>query len=115
MLTILCNLCFNIFQYYMYVSVLFNLVGCGRLYVADGNWKLRYPHCMWKVPVTVSGFGDVNYPEICPLSPVRGHAFCQHHGELARSAGYPSELREFLKYCGCQGVDRGTDLLTVAL
>ena len=56
--------------------------GCGKLYVADGNWKLRYAHCMWKVPMTVSGFGDVNYPTICPLSPDRGHAFCKSHAAL---------------------------------
>ena len=37
--------------------------------MADGNWKLRYAHCMWKVPVTVAGFGKVNYPSICPLPP----------------------------------------------
>ena len=41
--------------------------GCGTMYVADGNWKLKYPHCMWKAPITVEGLNQVNYPNICPL------------------------------------------------
>lgn len=85
--------------------VQFVFSGCGKLYVADGNWKLRYPHCMWKVPVTVPGFGDVNYPTICPSSPERGHAFCKSHCMMAKAAGYPSELRPFLEKCGVMDVD----------
>ena len=85
--------------------------GCGKLYVADGNWKLRYAHCMWKVPVTVSGFGDVNYPTICPLSPDRGHAFCKSHCIMAKAAGYPSELRPFLQKCGVQDIHLFTGIV----
>jgi hypothetical protein len=55
---------------------------------------------MWKVPIEVSGFGKINYPNICPLSPKRGHAFCDKHCENATSLGYPTMLREFLKTCG---------------
>lgn len=61
---------------------------------------------MWKVPVTVPGFGEVNYPNICPLSPLRGQAFCRKHCEIASAAGYPSELRPFLKKCGVPDADK---------
>lgn len=54
------------------------LTGCGIMYMADGNWKLKYPHCMWKVPITVEGFNQVNYPDICPFSPERGQGFSQN-------------------------------------
>lgn len=81
---------------------------CGQLYVADGNWKLCYAHCMWKVPVIVPGFGEAKYPNICPLSPKRGHAFCERHCQIAVAAGYPSELRLFLKKCGVPDADKFT-------
>ena len=81
-------------------------VGCGQLYVADGNWKLRYAHYMWKVSVAVPGFGEINYPNICPLSPQRGQAFCRKHCEIATAAGYPSDLRSFLKKCGVPDADK---------
>lgn len=71
--------------------------GCSQLYVADGNWKLCYAHCMWEVAVIVPGFGKAKYPNICPLSPKGGHAFCEKHCQIAEAAGYPSELRLFLR------------------
>jgi hypothetical protein len=87
-----------------------NFVGCGKLYVADGNWKLRYAHCMWKVPVSIPGFGQINYPSICPLSPKRGHAFCEKHCIKAGQLGYPTELKEFYKHCGVANVDINSGL-----
>ena len=78
--------------------------GCGVLYVADGNWKLKYPHCMWKVPIEIDGFQNlINYPSICPLSPMRGQAFCTVHCEMARSVAIPHGIHDFLKYCGLSG------------
>ena len=68
--------------------------------MADGNWKLRYVHCMWKVPIKLPNFGEINYPRICPLSPKRGHAFCDAHCKEATAQGHPTELRAFLKSCG---------------
>ena len=96
----------------MIVKYYIILTGCGKLYVADGNWKLRYAHCMWKVHAEVPGFGKANYPAICPLSPKRGHAFCQAHCEQAQELGYPTLLREFLKKCGIseKNVDEGSDV-----
>ncbi|CAB4000439.1 Hypothetical predicted protein [Paramuricea clavata] len=87
-----------------------NQNGCGKLYVADGNWKLRYAHCMWKVPVSVPGLGNVNYPNICPLSPKRGHAFCDVHCDKAKSTGYGTELKKLYDSCGVAGVDIGEAL-----
>jgi len=90
-------LCFIPFQYLL-------STGCGIMYVADGNWKLKYPHCMWKVPIEVEGFNkQVNYPNICPLSPERGQAFCKTHCEIAKENNIPHGLHEFLKYCGISG------------
>ena len=80
-------------------------IGCGQLYVADGNWKLRYAHCMWKVPVSIPGFGNVNYPNVCPVSPKRGHAFCEKHCIKACEMGFPSELRKFYQHCGINKAD----------
>jgi hypothetical protein len=55
---------------------------------------------MWKVPVEIEGFGSVNYPKICPLSPQRGHAFCGDHCKKAQVLGYPSKTKEFFERCG---------------
>jgi hypothetical protein len=60
---------------------------------------------MWKVPVSVSGFGKINYPSICPLSPKRGHAFCNEHSEKAQAMGYETGLRDLYKKCGVTGVE----------
>ena len=51
-------------------------IGCGSLYSIDGNWKICYPHCMWRVPSEVSGFEDwedwkkvtVSYDNMCHLN-----------------------------------------------
>lgn len=74
--------------------------GCGTLYVADGNWKLKYPHCMWKLPIHINGFkSPLNYPDVCPLSPVRGQAFCTLHCEMGNHLSIPTGLHDFLKFC----------------
>jgi len=64
---------------------------------------------MWKVPVSIPGFGNVNYPSICPLSPKRGHAFCEKHCMKAKQLGFPSGLREFDQRCGVNkaNIDKG--------
>jgi hypothetical protein len=64
---------------------------------------------MWKVPIKLPEFGEINYPQICPLSPRRGHAFCEAHCKEATVQGYPTELRPFLKSCGVskEGIEQG--------
>ena len=80
------------------------LAGCEVLFVPDGNWKLKYAHCMWYVPVTVEGLAKaVNYPSICPLSPERGNAFCKKHCADACNKNIPTGLHEFLQHCGVKG------------
>lgn len=69
----------------------------------DGNWKLCYAHCMFPVPVTISGYeGEINYPDVCPINPGYQSAFCQKHAKLVQNKGLPSKLRPFLDYCNKQ-------------
>ena len=66
---------------------------------------------MWKVPVSIPEFGHVNYPNVCPVSPKRGHAFCKQHCEKASMLGYPAKLKEFYKHCGVSNTDVNTGLI----
>ena len=76
-------------------------VGCGKLYSFDGNWKLRYPVCMFRVPKEVTGFSRrLRYVDTCPNEPKFGHAFCEAHCIEAVKSNIPSKLREYLRYCG---------------
>ena len=82
------------------IYVLLN-VGCGTVFSIDGNWKLCYPVCMYRVPKEVSGFdGKLGYVDTCPNSPLPGKAFCSHHCSLAEREGKPTGLRQFLRFCG---------------
>jgi hypothetical protein len=40
---------------------------------------------MWKVPVALEGYGKINYPSVCPLTPVRGKGFCDAHVKVAEN------------------------------
>ena len=97
----------------LFITLCFFVVGCGQLYVVDGNWKLCYGHCMWKVPVTVLGFGEAKYP----TSVCYRHTFCDQHCEMAVAAGYPLELLLFLKKCGVPDADKfpGTQCIVETL
>ena len=53
--------------------------GCGKLFVTDGIWKLRYPICTHKVPMVVQGCPLLHYPDCCPGEPVHGKPFCRNH------------------------------------
>ena len=75
--------------------------GCGKLFVIDGNWKLRYPICMYKVPKEVSGFdGALEYVDCCPNQPVPRMAFCANHCAIATERKIPCLLHEFIKHAG---------------
>ena len=41
----------------------------------------------------------INYPDVCTASCSYGKAFCEEHCHVIEEAGYPSELRAFLKAC----------------
>lgn len=51
--------------------------GCGHIWSIDGNWKIRYPVCMYPVPKNTAAFeGNLWYIDTCPNSPAYGKAFC---------------------------------------
>ena len=73
--------------------------GCGQLWAIDGNWKLRYPICMYSSPKQISAFsGGLDYVDACPNSPLQGMAFCEEHCEALQSKGVPVKLREYVEY-----------------
>ena len=81
--------------------LLFALTGCGKLFSIDGNWKLSYPICMYRVPKQISGFdGALKYVDSCPNQPAPWMAFCEHHCSVATTKGVPCPLREFLQHIG---------------
>jgi hypothetical protein len=72
--------------------------GCGRLYVADGCWKLHYAICMYNVPTEK---GTEKYlPNVCTRAPMTGQAFCSAHCKEFEREGIPTGLRPFIKSCG---------------
>ena len=79
--------------------MLFNFVGCGKLFAVDGNWKLCYPVCKYRVTKEISGFnGSLQYVDSCPNEPAAGMAFCGEHCEDARKKSIPCKLKDFLKF-----------------
>ena len=75
------------------------MLGCGRCYAVDGNWKLTFPHCMFPVKSSIHIPG-LNFADICPNQPVGNQAFCEEHLALAIEAGYPMKVPEFIRFCG---------------
>jgi len=71
--------------------------GCGKLFVTDGIWKLRYPIFLYKVPVEIAGI-KINLPDCCPHQPLHGKPFCQLHTDKLKSLGVPQDLLGFLKH-----------------
>ena len=92
--------------FFMYV------LGCGKLYVLDGNWKLCYSHCMYPVPVTISGYEkEINYPAVCPRNPKYGLAFCDQHFSVVERKGVPTKLKPFLEYCNKKNKGNFSELM----
>ena len=73
------------------------IVGCGKLLVTDGIWKLNYPVCLYKVPVKIDGI-KVNMPDCCPNEPLHGKPFCQFHVKKLQNLGIPDDLLGFVKH-----------------
>ena len=84
------------------------------MFVCDGHWKTAYPICMY----TGSAMTEDYLPNVCTSSPVpglyfvfrincscfdyySGKAFCTEHVRLLEDHSYPTGLREFIKWCGC--------------
>ncbi|XP_038069366.1 uncharacterized protein LOC119738534 [Patiria miniata] len=82
--------------------------GCGRVFVADGIWKLSFPHCMFKLQNEVCGIPVPSLPNVCTKSPAYGKAFCPEHCALAEKESIPTVLRAFLQYCVEKKVDAVT-------
>ena len=67
--------------------------------VADGNWKLHYPICMFTMPSAVRGLEEF-VPNVCTQEPATGKAFCVQHCGVLEREGIPTALRTFIRYCG---------------
>lgn len=79
-------------------------IGCGRLFSIDGNWKICYPHCMWKVPTETKGFkGKLQYIDSCPNEPHHAQALCEQHCSEASLLGIPTELKEYIAHLKTKG------------
>lgn len=44
-------------------------------------------------------FPGLNYADVCPNQPDGNKAFCLEHVESAKTAGYPTEVKQFIKFC----------------
>ncbi|XP_046847699.1 uncharacterized protein LOC124441294 isoform X2 [Xenia sp. Carnegie-2017] len=98
--------------YYCYhVVTVFD--GCGRLWVADGIWKLMFPHCMMRRKNFVKGIPLLNYPNVCTESPQHGKAFCEQHVQYLEKnfPNVPTSVRGFLRYCGVKPSNVGEELI----
>ncbi|XP_046864630.1 uncharacterized protein LOC124459152 [Xenia sp. Carnegie-2017] len=87
--------------------------GCGRLWVADGIWKLMFPHCMMRRKNFVKGIPLLNYPNVCTESPQHGKAFCEQHVQYLEKnfPNVPTSVRGFLRYCGVKPSNIGEELI----
>ena len=71
-------------------------IGCGKLIVTDGIWKLSYPICLFKVPIYVEQI-QINPPDCCQMEPELGKLFCKKHSKELKDAGLPDNLLGFIK------------------
>ena len=71
--------------------------GCGRLYVADGCWKIHYPICMFTTTSDMRGL-DQFLPNVCTRAPANVKAFCIEHSAVLDRSGIPTLLRPFLNF-----------------
>ena len=57
---------------------------------------------MYPVKVTVPAV-SVNLPDVCTEEPINSKTvFCEKHYHVALEQKYPTDVREFLKFCGTQ-------------
>ena len=75
------------------------ILGCGNLWAIDGNWKLRYPVCMFESPKQTLAFkNNLKYTNTCPNSPKYGMAFCEDHCRIMDANGIPINLKQYKEY-----------------
>lgn len=94
--------CFMCNIYYS-ITFLLQLLGCGKCWAIDGNWKLAFAHCMFPVhnsPVAIR----LSLPNVCPEEPKPSKAFCARHCTIVEENGIPSKLKDFLAFSGVEGI-----------
>ena len=74
--------------------------GCKFVLVIDGNWKLRYPICMFNTEHAYPSELTQFLPNVCTEAPKGENAFCTKHCATATKLGFPTKLSEFLSHCG---------------
>ncbi|XP_078366040.1 uncharacterized protein LOC144650252 [Oculina patagonica] len=81
----------------------------------DGNWKLRFSHCMFPVKAEVCGIPTLNYPNVCTEQPCNPQsALCERHSEIAKAKGIPTGQRDFIhNYCGVRRNDEVNSSITL--
>lgn len=55
---------------------------------------------MFPVKSGLPDLPNLNFPDVCIEQLNPGLAFCKHHCEVAARKGYPTKIKDFLKYCG---------------
>ena len=74
--------------------------GCKFVLVIDGNWKLRYPICMFNTQHAYPSELTQFLPNACTDAPMGENAFCTKHCATANKLGVPTKLSKFLAHCG---------------
>ena len=88
----------------MVILLIPHWIGCDRCYALDGNWKIKFPHCM--MPVKGDNMhlsGSLRFVDVCPNQPSGKLAFCEEHLPVAVSNSYPTTVQEFVKFCETRG------------
>ena len=89
------------FLIYVYI---YNHLVCGTLYSIDGNWKICYPHCMWRTADESKSYeGCLQYVDCCLNEPVPSSALCEKHLEEAKKRSIPTKIKEYVDFCSKNG------------
>ena len=55
---------------------------------------------MFPVKAGLPGLPNLNFPDVCIEQLNPGLAFCKQHCDVAEAKGYPTRIKDFLKFCG---------------
>lgn len=64
------------------------------------KWTTLTSYCSHAQQHCIADLPNLNLPDVCTDSPLRGKAFCKDHCSVLEEKGIPTGLKEFLKYCG---------------